>query len=101
MARANRPQPKQTILITLPEAARRFGLSRAVVRQAAAAGSFPVYYPGTSWPRCRAEEFESWIESTRSELPARPTSRERTSRRVEQRVDERIRRESQTAGGAD
>ena len=101
MARANRPQPKQTILITLPEAARRFGLSRAVVRQAAAAGSFPVYYPGTSWPRCRADEFERWIESTRSELPLKPSSHERTRRRVAQRVDERIRRESHAAEGAD
>ena len=100
MARADRTKQKHTILITLPEAGRRFGLSRAVVRQAAAAGAFPVYYPGTSWPRCRAEEFESWIDSTRSELPARPTSHERTRRRVEQRVDERIRQE-QTAGGAD
>ena len=100
MARADRPKQKQTVLITLPEAGRRFGLSRAVVRQAAAAGLFPIYFPGTSWPRCRVDEFDRWVESTRAELPAPDSSRARASRRVSQRVDERIRHE-QTTGGAD
>ena len=100
MAGADRTKPKQTILITLPEAGRRFGLSRAVVRQAAAAGLFPVYYPGTTWPRCKVEEFEQWVESTRAELPAPDTSRARASRRVSQRVHERIRR-AQTTFGAE
>ncbi len=60
--------PNLNELLTLPEAARRYGLGAKLVRRAAKSGEFPVYRAGGAWPRVIATEFEVWIRSTR--IPA-------------------------------
>ncbi len=53
-------------LLTLPQIHRRYGLGLRTLRRAAASGAFPLYMAGTTWPRARREEFEAWLESTRT-----------------------------------
>ena len=53
---------------TLPEAARRFGVSVKVLRREARAGTFAVYGAGTERgrrDRVRFAEIEAWLRSTR------------------------------------
>ena len=57
---------------TLPEAARRLGVSVKVLRREAKAGAFPVYTAGTARggrARVRFAEVEAWLRSTRVERP--------------------------------
>lgn len=51
--------------VTVPAAARRFGINVKVMRRAAKEGAFPTYAIGTTWPRVRLLDVERWIASTR------------------------------------
>lgn len=56
-------------LLTLPGVSRIYGIGVKALRRAAGRGDFPIYAVGTSWPRVRRSEFESWIASTRVSIP--------------------------------
>jgi len=51
--------------LTIPQAARRFGLSPKTLRRLAREGEFPVYSLGTGWGHVRVTELETYFRSTR------------------------------------
>jgi len=63
---------------TVPEAARRNGVSPKTLRRAARLGCFPTFSFGTAWPRVRLADVERWIISTRT-----PTSDHASNRVAE------------------
>lgn len=81
------------IAYTIPALARRSGISPRRLRLAVKAGTLRGYTADTAWVRIFWRDFEAWLESTRF-VPG-PTVEDR----VEQRVDEQIRRESSLGGG--
>ena len=58
----DRPKPE---FVTIPQAAKRLGIGVKLLRRRARGGAFPVYRPGTSWPRVRIADVERWVDSTR------------------------------------
>ena len=72
---ANVPPPE---FLTLPQAARHFGLGLKLLRAAAKRGEFPLYDAQTHRRRAHRDEIERWLRSTR----VRPTDHARA------RVDE-------------
>jgi excisionase family DNA binding protein len=71
MSQGHRSRYPSSEFGTLPEAARRLGLSLHVIRRVARRGAFPIYHCGQSWPRVKFAEVEEWVRSTRI-LPSRP-----------------------------
>ena len=58
-------------LLTLPQAARRVGVSDRLLRDAIESGALPVFHlsPG-GWPRVRASDLRAWIEAARRSVAA-------------------------------
>lgn len=84
------PDPSaSTGLLTLPRAARRFGVSQKALRRAVKDGELAAYQIGDRWYRVRPEAVEAWIRSKRVPTPSalvearvlRVLERERTTGR--------------------
>jgi len=52
-------------LLTVPQVARRSGVSAKKLRQAIKSGALVAYTCGTGWPRIYWPEFLQWVRSTR------------------------------------
>ncbi len=51
--------------MTIPQAARKFGLSPKTLRRLARESEFPIYTLGTGWTHVRVVELEAYFRSTR------------------------------------
>ncbi len=58
------PLQHETALLTVPQLCRRYKLSRTTISRAIKEGGLAVYSCGTTWPRVRVSDVESWITST-------------------------------------
>ena len=57
--------PPDHDFLTIPQTARRFGISSKRLRRAVKSGELPAYSCGTSWPRIYWPEYLEWVRSTR------------------------------------
>jgi len=56
--------PRQTRLITLPQAARQLGIGVRQLQAARSAGDLPTYRVG-AWPRVMVRDVSAWLDSRR------------------------------------